>query len=269
MNFQEQNNLVIELTDGKHVNADITLLEKVAPRHRMFKRKIIINDLNKRDIDEKVVFALLDYVDKEAIIKNRKKHIDNREEEANEEKKNTDGSSQTSSQNSDSSAPKKTPKNLYPQIDWDNTENTDVQLCMILFNDAATCFHKMEEIDKEIDSKPELAEALVELEIRQKQAHAELKEYNEKKKFIWKHQILIQRKEELKFIKMYQDSIGKFMKEYEKAGTTITRYSSQINNKKYKNDKEKENWESYIEKAKAKRTLMEEILNENKTTNPQ
>ena len=72
----------------------------------------------------------------------------------------------------------------------------------------------MQEIDVLLDEQPELAIEMVELDNRNRQAHKELQLYNDHKTFLYKHPIVVQRKQ-------YDDQISDLyeMKPKKKPGT--------------------------------------------------
>ena len=122
----------------------------------------------------------------------------------------------------------------------------------------------MQEIDKVIDNNPSLAAELVELDIRNQISHKELESYNNTGKFINEHELVNQynfRKKTISEFEIYRKtSPKKFLNEAANLQQNIRRIESNIRNKKYKTDDEKNTWIQNLEKLKIKFELISEIL---------
>ncbi|MDR1544764.1 MAG: hypothetical protein LBS50_10255 [Prevotellaceae bacterium] len=124
----------------------------------------------------------------------------------------------------------------------------------------------MQEIDTLIDENPNLAAELVELDIRNAQAHRELASYNETKKFIGEHPItqnfLIAKRnqEELKILRT--QSPIKLMNEITNLQQNIRRVESNINTKKYKSNDEHRAWLENLQRLKIKQEVLAKLISE-------
>jgi len=122
----------------------------------------------------------------------------------------------------------------------------------------------MQEIDKIIDSQPELAETLVRLDIRNQQAHAELQSFNDTGNFAFVHSLAVSNKytkdQRAELIKLKNENPSEFIKEVTNTTQNIRRIESQIRNKKYKDEEEHQSWQSNLEKALIKQKVIEDII---------
>jgi len=122
----------------------------------------------------------------------------------------------------------------------------------------------MQEIDVLLDDKPELSMEMVELDNRNRQAHKELQLYNDHKTFLYKHPIVLQRKQ-------YDDQLAElyelrrsdpeaFIREITNTTQNIRRVKSNLNKKKYKSDEEKQSWEDNLSRAEIRIAVLKDIV---------
>lgn len=115
-----------------------------------------------------------------------------------------------------------------------------------------------------LDDQPDLAREMVLLDHRNRQAHKELKSFNDTGKFVNKHPFVVEKK-------LYKDTYteltelkrsdpGAFIKEITNVTQNIRRIQSQLNKEKYKSDEEKHSWEQNLAKAMIRKQVMEEII---------
>ncbi|MDR0829746.1 MAG: hypothetical protein LBN95_06510 [Prevotellaceae bacterium] len=122
----------------------------------------------------------------------------------------------------------------------------------------------MQQIDVLLDAQPELAVEMVELDNRNRLAHKELQLYNDHKTFHYQHPILKEQKEydtllaELQVIR--QNSPADLLNEIANVLQNIRRIQSNLKNKKYKTDDEKQNWESNLQRAELRKSILETII---------
>jgi hypothetical protein len=139
-------------------------------------------------------------------------------------------------------------------------------MCIILYDERVNTYHRLQDIDTLIDEKPELSSELIDLDIRNQQAHRELQTYNDTKKFANEHQLVIDfniRKtalSDLKFLR--KTSPQKFLNEITNLQQNIRRVESKINTKKYKSDEELKTWTENLNRLKIKRDLIADIISE-------
>lgn len=122
----------------------------------------------------------------------------------------------------------------------------------------------MQEIDAIIDNRTELALEMVNLDIRNRQAHEELQAYNDTKEFKYSHSLTINsrykqtQREKLK--KLKEEKPAAFINEIANLSQNIKRIQSNINKKKYKDEKELQSWQNNLEKAKIKHQTFIELM---------
>lgn len=85
----------------------------------------------------------------------------------------------------------------YPQIDWENLEDENVQIATILYNDRVVTWKKMKQLDELLDKKPTRRAVvdMAELRIRNLLAFSELQTYNDTGMFRYKHPLIVHRSE--------------------------------------------------------------------------
>jgi flagellar motility protein MotE (MotC chaperone) len=122
----------------------------------------------------------------------------------------------------------------------------------------------MQEIDSLIDEKPALALEMVELDIRNKQAHTELQAYNDCSVFVYKHPFTKNRKayddEMSRLYDMKKTDPEAFLKEIENIGQNIRRIKSNLKQKKYKSEEEHEAWQQNLSRAEMKQKILQEVI---------
>lgn len=115
-----------------------------------------------------------------------------------------------------------------------------------------------------IEEQTTLAFELVNLKIRNQQAHEELQSFNDNGSFKYIHSLTINtkykqtQKEELKKIK--ENSPDIFLNEITNLNQNIRRIESNIRKKKYKDEQELQSWTDNLEKAKIKRQIIIELM---------
>ena len=122
----------------------------------------------------------------------------------------------------------------------------------------------MQEINVLLDDNPELSLEMVELDNRNRQAHAELKAYNDCKVFVYKHPIVTQRKQYddmlSELYELKRTNPGALINEIANVTQNIRRIQSNITKKKYKSDEEKQSWEQNLFRAETRKKVLEEVI---------
>ncbi|MCL1942557.1 MAG: hypothetical protein FWF54_03285 [Candidatus Azobacteroides sp.] len=122
----------------------------------------------------------------------------------------------------------------------------------------------MREIDVLLDDNSGLALEMVELDNRNRQAHSELQAYNNHKVFVYKHPLVIQRKQYddtlSELYEMKRNNPGALINEVANVAQNIRRIQSNINKKKYKSDEEKQSWEQNLSRAEIRKKVLEEVI---------
>lgn len=122
----------------------------------------------------------------------------------------------------------------------------------------------MQEIDVIIDDQTELALELVNLDIRNQQAHKELQSFNDTGVFKYIHPLTIntkyKRTQRDELILLKKEKPEAFLNEITNCNQNIRRISSNIKKKKYKDEVELQAWLENLEKAKIKRQIIIELM---------
>lgn len=153
----------------------------------------------------------------------------------------------------------------YPKIPWTVLEKEEVQKAVILYNDRVNSFRKMVEVDKLLDQHPteELVIELAELRIRNSLCFEELESFNNTGKFVFKHPLVQQFSERALLIALLKNDLDKYLKEYTKATSSVSRYKSFLNTKTEASAKDKEKWEFQLKKHQDRTFIMKQILENN------
>lgn len=122
----------------------------------------------------------------------------------------------------------------------------------------------MQEIDVILDDNPELSVEMVELDNRNRQAHAELQAFNDHKVFVYRHALTIQRKQYddmlSELYELKRNNPGALINEITNVTQNIRRIQSNINKKKYKTDDEKQSWEQNLSRAEVRKKVLEDVI---------
>lgn len=122
----------------------------------------------------------------------------------------------------------------------------------------------MQEIHFMLDDNPELSLEMVELDNRNRQANAELQAYSEHKVFVYKHTLVIQKKQYddmlSELFEMKRTDPGALINEITNVTQNIRRIQSNINKKKYKTEEEKESWEQNLSRAEVRKKVLENVI---------
>lgn len=121
----------------------------------------------------------------------------------------------------------------------------------------------MVELDSLLDNSPTSADIarMAELRIRNLQAFAELKSFNDSGKWHHKHPLIIHMSERFQLEELRRRNPGQFLAEYANCSHNVKRYRSYIKNikRKDKHVQDKENLKKHIER----KTIFENILHDN------
>ncbi len=154
----------------------------------------------------------------------------------------------------------------FPKINWANNIDPNIQTAILLYDERVNTYHRMQEIDVLIDHQPELAKELVQLDIRNKQAHNELQSFNDKGSFLCIHSLVKSRDFEQKQLNDLQllkkEKPELFMSEIANTFQNIKRIESNIRTKKYKSKKQLSQWQENLERAKLRSKILQKILKE-------
>ncbi|NDV45812.1 hypothetical protein D0T49_01945 [Paludibacter sp. 221] len=122
----------------------------------------------------------------------------------------------------------------------------------------------MQEISLLLEKHPELVLEMVQLDNRTRIAHAELEAYNNHKVFVYKHPIVVQKKQfDEQLAELYElkrNNPGALMIEITNVTQNIRRIQSNLNKNKYKSEEEKQSWEQNLERAEIRKKVLEEVI---------
>lgn len=150
----------------------------------------------------------------------------------------------------------------YPNIDWDNLYNEDVQMATVIYNDRINTWRKMKKLDELLDKKPKANDvaAMAELRIRNLQAFDELKAYNDTGKFLYKHPLLKGKSEFDELVKLFKKDPAEFLHKHKNVLDNIKRYKSYIkrDDRKDKRASDRENLQRHQERERMFKMVMEQ-----------
>ena len=133
---------------------------------------------------------------------------------------------------------------------------------MALYNDRVYAYERMQAVNAVIDKQPTLnnIEALIFDDERNILAFNELAAYNGAGSFLYVHPLTVARKQEDDLDRLRRADPARFSKELINADKNITRYKSQLKNRKYKDIEERHAWEAHIIKFEKKKKIMARLL---------
>lgn len=150
----------------------------------------------------------------------------------------------------------------YPNIDWDNLSNEDVQMATVIYNDRINTWRKMKKLDELLDKKPKANDvaSMAELRIRNLQAFDELKAYNDTGKFLYKHPLLKGKSEFDELVKLFKKDPAEFLHKHKNVLDNIKRYKSYIkrDDRKDKRASDRENLQRHQERERMFKMVMEQ-----------
>ena len=287
LSFSQKNDLVVKHRDKRCFSKDLELFQKYFQLHRLMNDLARANEFTFERLDGQMLYLLLDKTSIEEILNNReaKEPVSSPappvvEPPVVSTEKTTESQDVTVPEISDTSietlekkiaalenttvSKKKSKYEEFPAIDWNNNSNPDIQTCILLYDERVNTYRRMQEMDVLMDSKPELAMEMVELDNRNRQAHRELQLYNDHQTFLFQHPIVARRKQ-------YDDQLAElhelrrsdpeaFIREIANTTQNIRRIKSNLNKKKYKSDEEKQSWENNLLQAEIRETILKEII---------
>lgn len=139
-------------------------------------------------------------------------------------------------------------------------------MCILLYDDRIRNYQRLKDIDNLIDDDTSLVQEFVDADVKNQLAHKELQSFNDTGKFVNKHPIVIQFKSDNKQYDFLQDlkknNPQDFLLEITNTIQNIRRIESDLNKKKYKDDKQRQSWIENLEKAIIKRNLLARTISQ-------
>lgn len=122
----------------------------------------------------------------------------------------------------------------------------------------------MQEIDILIDDDPSLSVELIDMEVRNRQAHEELEAYNDQKIFLFRHPLTRRKQMHDSILKdLYQirrNNPDAFIQECYSIKRNLQRYSRQLEAGSFKSDEEKQKAMINLERYQLKNEIAQSIL---------
>lgn len=225
------------LASEEHFNRDRELFAQIFPHHPLMAELARVNRVNKASLCRRMIYQMLQKVDEAAILKWREStpvHITMCPEKSPEPK-----------QVDVPSVPAAPKKNLkaeeFPGINWLNNESEDIQLAILLYDERVGTWQQLCALRADIDTCPEKALAIANLDDRNRMAHHELEVFEKTGIFPCKHPMAIkfmaERKKLSEWRTLKQKDPKGFMKQVANIEHNITRYRSQISKDKLTDEK--------------------------------
>lgn len=225
------------LASEEHFNRDRELFAQIFPHHPLMAELARVNRVNKASLCRRMIYQMLQKVDEAEILKWREStpvHITMCPENSPEPK-----------QVDVPSVPAAPKKNLkaeeFPGINWLNNESEDIQLAILLYDERVGTWQQLCALRADIDTCPEKALAIADLDDRNRMAHHELEVFEKTGIFPCKHPMAIkfmaERKKLSEWRTLKQKDPKGFMKQVANIEHNITRYRSQISKDKLTDEK--------------------------------
>ena len=225
------------LASEEHFNRDRELFAQIFPHHPLMAELARVNRVNKASLCRRMIYQMLQKVDEAEILKWRDStpvHITMCPENSPEPK-----------QVDVPSVPAAPKKNLkaeeFPGINWLNNESEDIQLAILLYDERVGTWQQLCALRADIDTCPEKALAIANLDDRNRMAHHELEVFEKTGIFPCKHPMAIkfmaERKKLSEWRTLKQKDPKGFMKQVANIEHNITRYRSQISKDKLTDEK--------------------------------
>ena len=225
------------LASEEHFNRDRELFAQIFPHHPLMAELARVNRVNKASLCRRMIYQMLQKVDEAEILKWREStpvHITMCPENSPEPK-----------QVDVPSVPAAPKKNLkaeeFPGINWLNNESEDIQLAILLYDERVGTWQQLCALRADIDTCPEKALAIANLDDRNRMAHHELEVFEKTGIFPCKHPMAIkfmaERKKLSEWRTLKQKDPKGFMKQVANIEHNITRYRSQISKDKLTDEK--------------------------------
>ena len=225
------------LASEEHFNRDRELFAQIFPHHPLMAELARVNRVNKASLCRRMIYQMLQKVDETEILKWRDStpvHITMCPENSPEPK-----------QVDVPSVPAAPKKNLkaeeFPGINWLNNESEDIQLAILLYDERVGTWQQLCALRADIDTCPEKALAIANLDDRNRMAHHELEVFEKTGIFPCKHPMAIkfmaERKKLSEWRTLKQKDPKGFMKQVANIEHNITRYRSQISKDKLTDEK--------------------------------
>ena len=255
------------LADESHFDRDRELFAQLFPHNPMLSELARANRVNKPGLCRRIIYQMLQKVDEAAILKWR-------ESGARVATVNNAIITGSSPENKPIEAPAApaapvAKKNLkaeeFPRINWLDNESDDIQLAILLYDERVNTWKQLCELRQEVDSYPEKALAIADLDDRNRMAHHELEVFQDTGIFPCKHPLAVKFTAERKKLSEWRALRAKnpeaFMKQVANIQHNITRYRSALKKDKLTAQKRTQ-IERNLENAERLQELMQRVVRE-------
>lgn len=101
-------------------------------------------------------------------------------------------------------------------------------MATLLYNDRVVTWKQMKQLDEQLDRKPRCLDIMqmVELRIRNLQAFAELRSFNDSGRFLYRHPLIAYKSERHQLEQLMKDNPSEFLRLYKNCTDNIRRYES-------------------------------------------
>ena len=214
------------LADEKCFERDRELFASLFPHNALMSELARVNNVNRQSLCRRMIYLLLTKTDEAHILEWRESGA----RVAAAPKQIITGPGASSQRNGRSglrlegenaapAAPARK-RNLkaeeFPRIDWANNENEDIQLAILLYDERVNTWQKLCALRAEIDSCPEKALAIADLDDRNRLAHHELEVFQDTGVFPCKHPLAVAFMADRKQVANIEHNIGRYKSELKK-----------------------------------------------------
>lgn len=255
------------LADESHFERDRELFQQLFPHHPMLSELARANRVNKQSLCRRMIYQMLQKVDEPAILEWRESGA----RVAAVNNATITGSSPDVNVRTEAAAPAApvAKKNLkaeeFPRINWLDNESEDIQLAILLYDERVNTWKQLCALRQEVDSCPEKALAIADLDDRNRMAHHELEVFQDTGIFPCKHPLAVKFTAERKKLSEWRALKAKnpeaFMKQVANIQHNITRYRSQLKKDKLTAQKRAQ-IEKNLKNAERLQELMQRVVRE-------
>lgn len=107
-------------------------------------------------------------------------------------------------------------------------------MATLVYNDRVATFHKMQQLDKTLDTAPAPADviSMAEMRVRNLQAFAELQHFNDTGHWLYKHPLTAGQSERAELERLRRQDPDRFLQEYANCRDNCRRYARYVKDSK-------------------------------------
>lgn len=263
------------IADSRYFKRDRDLFVSYFPHHPLQRELVRVNSVNCLRLSRQMIYLLLSRVSEEQIISNRKparaanpanpESPENPESPANPESPERSANPESPERSANpAKTPKRSKQEEFPGIDWTDNLNPDIQLCILLYDERVSTYHRLQELDRVADTQPSVAKEMALLDERNRQAQRELEVFAQTRVFPAEHPIaakfLAEQKKRKEYIQLKHDNPEQFTRLVTNLTQNIRRVKSGIKKHHYKSDDELERWQGNLDANIQTLQMLQDIL---------